>query len=218
MSIEREHFHQDPEAAKDFLEGRKGALLHELGHYVAANLDGLVSGHIIVEDCQSRDCTAAFHIAHVSRQHIEYNPARRELIASAGALTELYFCKTPILHRLGPDIVMYFGPNFERQLIYQFDRGAAIMLWRERHLDRIEKNANYIQENFCRCAAHLASKRYLIDGFHVIPSGALRSPGTRSIMERLDDWLRTFSKKTREQVLMDYLDERARMRAIADSS
>lgn len=213
MSIEREHFHQDPEAARDFLEGREGVLLHELGHYVAANLDGLVSGHIIVEDRECRDCTAALHIVRVSRPHIEYNPARRELIASAGALTELYFCKTPILRRLGPDIEMYFGPHFVRQLVYQFDREAAIMLWREHHLDRLEKHANCIQENFRRCAAHLASKRYLIDGFHVIPSGVLSPPTTRSIVERLDDWLRTFSKRARRRALIDYLEERARVRA-----
>ncbi|MBP1092148.1 hypothetical protein [Bradyrhizobium diazoefficiens] len=207
MPISREDFHQNPEAAKQFLESREGALLHELGHYVAANVDGLVSAHVIVEDRDHRNCCAALYIAPVSRPRIENNLDRRKFIASAGALTEIHFCEVPILRRIGPDIGMYFGP------FWQFERQVAVDGWSAMHLGQIAAHASCIEMNFDRCINYLASNRYLMDGFHVIPSSKLVPPGPRSIMELLDDWLRTASKRARKSALRDYLDERAGMRS-----
>jgi hypothetical protein len=186
----------------DFLESRQGVLLHELGHYVAANIGGLVSGYIIVEDRDDRDCSGAFHIARVSRQHLEASPPRRELTAAAGALVEIHFCNSSVLRRLGPDVEMYFAPNLIRQIMYQTDRDAAVSLWQERHLDLIEEHADCIEKNFERCATFLSEGRYLVHGYHVIPTSALISPAPRSLVERFDDYLRT---RARVRALTAYL-------------
>jgi hypothetical protein len=202
-----QHRYSDcPQPLSDFvLESRQGVLLHELGHYVAANVGGLVSGYIIIEDRDDRDCSGAFHIARVSRQHLEASTSRRELTAAAGALAEIHFCSSSVLRRLGPDIELYFAPNFIRQIIYQNDRDDAVSLWQERHLTLIEEHADCIAKNFERCVALFSEGRYLIHGYHVIPTSALISPSPRSLPERLDDYLRT---RAPVQALTAYLQRR----------
>ncbi len=193
MPILQNYSRDNPMGMSRFLESRQGVLLHELGHYVAANIDGLVSGHLIIEDRDDRNCSGAFRIARVSRQHFDGNPSRQELTAAAGALAEMHFCNSAVLRRLGPDIDVYFAPNLIRQIIYQVDRADAIILWQQRHFALITQHADCIEKNFERCITLLSEGAYLINGYHVIPTSALISPSPRSIMERLDDYLRTYS-------------------------
>ena len=208
MPIPRNDFHQNPEAAMQFLESQSGLLMHELGHFVAANVDGLVSAHIIIEDREDNDCCAALQIAPVSQPSIESDPRRREFVASAGALTEIHFCNASVLRRIGPDIQNYFGSA----RFPQFHRQEAVALWSARHLDHIGSYAGCVDTNYDRCIEYLANDRYLIDGYHVIPSSALVPPSPRSIFERLDDWFRTAPKKARKSALKEYLNELAQIR------
>ena len=207
MPIPRNLFHQNPDTAMQFLESRRGLLVHELGHFVAANVDGLVSGHMIIEDREGNNSCAALQIASVSRPSIERDPSRRKFVASAGALTEMYFCNASVLRRIGPDIQNYFG-----YALFRGSRHQAVAFWSTRHLDHIERYADCIDANYDRCIKYLASDRYLIDGYHVIPSSALVPPRPRSIFERLDDRIRTASKRARRSALKEYLADLAEMR------
>jgi hypothetical protein len=58
MPIDRELLHNHPEAAKAFLDSQEGSLLHEVGHYVAANIGGMISGHLIVNATAQRAAAA----------------------------------------------------------------------------------------------------------------------------------------------------------------
>jgi hypothetical protein len=48
IRLDRDLLLRSPELADAFLDGRLGAILHEVAHYAAANVNAMVRGHLII--------------------------------------------------------------------------------------------------------------------------------------------------------------------------
>ena len=62
MFIDRDRLWSDKRAAKKFLLSLAGVLLHELGHYVAANETSLVAGHLMIKASDDETTSGRFVI------------------------------------------------------------------------------------------------------------------------------------------------------------
>ena len=205
MPIDRELLHADAEAAKVFLDSSKGTILHEVGHYVGANMAGILSGHLIVSAKNER-AAAAFVFDDRSAPCLALSPERASLVSSAGFLAEYHFCGQARIARSRNDIAAYqsmFG-------MYPADRVVA--LWKRDHLDRIAAYATCVETNFDRCVRYCRSPRFLIGDHHVIPSCMLRSPRWRSPRARLDEVVWTYPMKARHRALEEFLAAHASSR------
>jgi hypothetical protein len=85
-------------------------------------------------------------------------------------------------------------------------------MWHNDYLPRVGALAGCIDANFDRCAALLLSNRFLLEGYHVIPSCMLRPPAGRGLFERLYEMVRTLTRKARSGALEAYLAERQQLR------
>jgi hypothetical protein len=210
MPITRELFYRDSAASMAFAESRWGVLLHELGHWAAANEKDLISGHLIIEDRDDFRCVGAFALDDMSQGKISADAKRRSFVAAAGAVAELYFCDRTKPGRLGPDIESYLSssPHLDPRLSDK----TVVSTWHNDYLPRVEALAGCIDVNFDRCAALLLSNRFLLHGYHVIPSCMLRPPARRGLFESLYEMFRTLTKKARFRALKEYLAERQQLR------
>jgi hypothetical protein len=188
----------NPEVATAFLNSQKGAILHEVGHYVAANLDGLVRGHIIIPVDNDRSF-GAFVPDDPSAELLSSNLVRWSLVSSAGIMAEHHFCNHAKIGSAKADIAAYqsrFGP---------MPADLIVARWKRDHLDRIAAHTACIKNDFDRCARYCRSNRFRIGDHHVIPSCVIRSPRWRSPSERLDEVVWTYPIEARRRALDELL-------------
>jgi hypothetical protein len=209
MPVARDLFYSDPVLAMTFIESRAGVILHEEAHYVAANADGPVAGHLIVEDGDGASCSGAFAFDKAHLKRLGASAERCAFISAAGAVAEFHFCDRTNVRRLGPDIDSYCS------LLSSVDRGLSVKTvvawWQQNYLTRIEALAGCIESNFDLCMAFCRSDRFLLNGHHVIPSCVLEPPRRRSWFERMDEVVRTWPMGARMRALDGYLTSRGQI-------
>jgi hypothetical protein len=211
MPVTRELFYSDSASSMAFVESRSGVMLHEIGHWAAANERGLISGHLIIEDRDDARCVGAFALDNRSQKKIAADAKRHSFVAAAGAITELYFCDRTKPGRLGPDVESYLSssPHVDPRLSDK----TVVSTWHNNYVPRIEALAACIDANFDRCSALCLSNRFLLQGYHIIPSCMLKPPARRGLFESLYEMVRTWPKKARSRALEQYLAERRRLRS-----
>lgn len=198
MPINRKLLHADAKAAKAFLDSRKGTILHEAGHYVAANMAGMLSGHLIVSATSER-AAAAFVFDDRSAPCLASYPERAALVSAAGFLAEYYFCGEARILRSRNDIATY-------QSMFGFCTADMVVArWKRDYLDHFALQAACIENNFDRCVRYCGSNRFLIDNHHVIPSCMLRSPRWQGLCARMDEAVWTYPMKARRRALEEFL-------------
>lgn len=198
MPIVRELLHANAELAAAFLDSRRGIILHEAGHYVAANIVGMLSGHLIVS-AKSERSAAAFVFDDRSARSLALHPERASLVSSAGFLAEYHFCGQARIVRSRNDIAAY------QSMFGVCPADMVVARWKRDHLDCIAAHQACIEKNFDRCARYCGSNRFLIDDYHVIPSYLLRPPRWRSPSARLDEAVWTYPMKARRRALEEFL-------------
>lgn len=176
MPIDPHALKADARLAETFLASQTGVLLHELGHYVAANAERVVPGHIIL---------AAHSGAFRPLNGLEtFDSDRLAFVCAAGALAEQHFCGTTLHRRLGPDLARYVTvrppADPETRVI------DIIEEWKRDYTDRIAALAPCVEVNLDRCMNYVARRRFLMGEHHVIPSAVLKLPYRRS----WTSWLR----------------------------
>lgn len=187
-----------PELADALLDSQHGTILHELGHYAAANTEGMVRGHLIIHASSAR-AAAGFVPDDVSAEQLVSDRARWSFSASAGLLAEYHFCGNGRPRRARGDIVAYqsvFGVAPTEEIIAR---------WKRDHLARIGTLAACIAANFDRCLTYHRTERFLLGDHHVIPSCMLKSPRWRGLRERLDEAVWTYPIKERRRALEEFL-------------
>lgn len=202
MPIDREFFRANSTAADDFLESQGGAILHEVGHYVAANLDGVIRGHIIIPADLKRHSGAFVPDDH-SAAILDSNSARWSLVSSAGVMAEYHFCGRAKLGAAQADIAAY-----QSKITFMPANGVYDQ-WKRDHLDHIASHAGCVEENFDRCVRFCRTNRFLIRDHHVIPTAAMRSPRRRGPRERVDELLWTYPAKARSHALLEFKEAKA---------
>lgn len=198
MPIDRERLHASAEYAKALLDSREGTILHEAGHYVAANTVGTLSGHLIVS-AKSERAAAAFVFDDRSARCLALSPDRAALVSAAGFLAEYYFCGEARIARSRNDIAAY------QSMFGVCSADIVVDCWKRDHLDRIAEYATCIETNFDRCVRYCRSNRFLIDDHHVIPSCTLRSPRWRALRGWLDEAVWTYPMTARRRALEEFL-------------
>jgi hypothetical protein len=197
MPIDRKLLHADAEAATAFLGSRKGTILHEAGHYVAANMAGMLSGHLIVSATSER-AAAAFVFDDRSAPCLASDPERAALVSAGGYLAEYYFCGEARILRSRNDIATY------QSIAGCYTADRVVARWKRHYLDHFAAQAACIEDNFDRCVRYCSSSTFLIDDHHVIPSCMLRSPRWRGLGARLDEAMWTYPMKARRRALEDF--------------
>jgi hypothetical protein len=210
MPVTRELFYSDSASSMAFVESRSGVLLHEIGHWAAANEHGLISGHLIIEDRDDAHCVGAFALDDLSQRNLAADAKRCSFVAAAGAITELYFCDRTKPGRLGPDIESYLSSS--PYLDPRLSDKTVVSTWHNNYLPRIEALAACIDANFDRCLALCLSNRFLLQGYHIIPSWMLKPPSRRGLFESLYEMVRTWPRKSRSRALERYLAEKQQLR------
>lgn len=214
MPVTRDLFYDDSASSKAFVESRWGVFLHELGHWAAANetakKDGLISGHLIIEDRDDARCVGAFALDKRSQKKLAADAKRHSFVAAAGAVAELYFCDNTKPSRLGADIKSYLSssPHLDPNLSDK----TVVSIWQNAYSSRVEALAACIDANFDKCSALCLSNRFLLRGYHVFPSWMLTPPKRRGMVKSLCEWFRTWPKRTRSRALEQYLAERRQLR------
>jgi len=185
-------------------------LLHELGHWSAANEHGLISGHLIIGDRDDDGCVGAFALDDKSQRTISADAKRLAFVAAAGAVAELYFCDNTKPSRLGPDIESYLwsSPHLDPRLSDK----TVVSIWHNDYSPRIEALSGCINTNFDKCTALCLSNRFRLQGYHVIPSWVLLPPERRGLFESICEMICTWPKKARSRALEQYLAERRQLR------
>lgn len=207
MRLDRDLLHRRQDLADALLDGQHGTILHEVGHYTAANADGMVRGHLIVHASSAR-AAAGFVPDDISAKQLASDPARWSLVASAGLLAEHHFCGQTRPARARADIAAY-------QAVFGLAAANLIIAgWKRDHLAPIGALADYIAANFDRCVHYCDSNRFLIDDHHVIPSCMLRSPRWRGLRQRLDEAVWTYPVRERRRALAEFLAGRAGSRTV----
>lgn len=202
MPIDRDLLNSNPKAANAFLNEQRGAMLHEVSHYVAANIDGIIRGHVIIYAGADKR-SGAFVPDDPSAELLSSNPARWSLVSSAGVLVELHFCNQARIGAAQADIAAYqsrFGLMPDDMVVAR---------WKRDHLDRIATHAACIEKNFDRCVRHCRDGNFLIGDHHVIPTCILRSPRWRGLRARLHEAVLTYPMESRCRALNELLAARA---------
>jgi hypothetical protein len=204
MPINRKQFYTDKAAAISFLCGQNGQWLHEVAHYVAGNFRGVLGGHLIVPE---NGPTAAFCFHDHYRERLIRDVQRFAFMCAAGAVAELYFCDNVGAHRLGRDIEMYCLSLKETDI--GNDARDFVAVWRHNYRKRIKSLASCIEDNFDLCVELCKSKKYLLQGYHVIPTSVLAPPVTRRSLERATEIELTEPIAARQLVLARFILDRA---------
>lgn len=206
MPIDRELLRANAELAAAFLDSGRGTILHEVGHYVAANIVGMLSGHLIVS-ARSERSAAAFVFDDRSARCLAFHPERASLVSSAGFLAEQHFCGQARIARSRNDIAAY------QSMFGVYPPDIVVAHWKRDNLDLIAAHHACIATNFDRCLNYCRTERFLLGDHHVIPSCVLRSPRWRGLRERLDEAVWTYPVKERRRALEEFLVANARFRA-----
>ncbi len=205
IRLDRDLLHRRPELADALLDGQHGTILHETGHYVAANAGGMVRGHLIIPASSGR-AAAGFVPDDASAERLASDRARWSFAASAGLLAEYHFCAKARPLRARADIAAY-------QSVFGLAPADMIVArWKRDHLARIGALAACIAANFDRCLNYCCTERFLLRDHHVIPSCKLQSPRWRGLSERLDEAVWTYPVKERRRALEEFLAANALFR------
>jgi hypothetical protein len=179
VPIDRDQLWQNKSAAKELLQSQAGVIVHELGHYAAANETSPVFGHLLVDALDRKTSSGKFVFSDEYKKQLDVE--RCAFISAAGAMAELYFCDLTASFRLHPDIVAYCSLlNWIDPKVTMED---LIGIWHNRYAVRIGELARNIEMNFERCTQLCATDAFLLDGVHVIPSYLLDPPYSRSQKE-----------------------------------
>ena len=191
MKIDQTALKAESLLAETFLASRAGVLLHELGHYVAANAKRAVAGHIILT-ADSGAFRPLDGMAALDADEIAF-------VCAAGALAEQHFCGTILHRRLGPDLARYVTVRPPS------DPGTRVIdiieEWKRDYTDRMAQVAACVEMNFDRCMDYVARHRCLIDEHHVIPSVLLKLPYRRSWTGWLNERRATIGTTCRRHVV-----------------
>lgn len=179
MSIDRELLWKSKSAAKEFLQGHAGVILHELGHYAAANESSLVVGHLLVDALDYKTPGGKFAFSDEYKRQLDVD--RCAFISAAGAMAELHFCDLTAPFRLRPDIVAFC--SLLKWIDPKVTTERLIGIWHNRYAARMGGIASNIEMNFEKCIQMCATEAILLDGVHVIPSYLLDPPCLRSQKE-----------------------------------
>ncbi|MCW5691001.1 MAG: hypothetical protein KIT48_01410 [Pseudolabrys sp.] len=170
MPINQSGLKADLFLAETFLASQAGVLLHELGHYVAANAERVVPGHIILT-AHSGAFRPLNGLETFDSDHLAF-------VCAAGALAEHHFCGTILHRRLGPDLAQYVAirppADPETRVIDMIEE------WKAAYSARMVGLADCIEVNFGRCAGYVDRRRFLMGEHHVIPSAVLKLPYRRT--------------------------------------
>jgi hypothetical protein len=199
--INRGILYANPFAAQKFLRRQAGAILHEIGHFEAANIEWLVSGHVIIQDRDDDNCVGGFVPDQISLARLRAHPSVYRFVCAAGAVTELYFCDRTNVRRHDHDIEHYMAAPWTD---VGLDPIAVVKSWQNMYFTRIEAIAARIEVNFDRCMAHCCSRRFLLGTHHVIPTCVFKSPH-RGLFAHLDELVRTWPTRERIGALSRYL-------------
>lgn len=163
--------------AEAFLTSQAGVLLHELGHYVAANAERVVAGHIVLT-AHSGGFRPLDEMASLGGDQVAF-------VCAAGALAEQHFCGTILHRRLGPDLARYVAArppcDPETRVIGIIDE------WKQDYGARMAQLAPCVEMNFDRCMDFVARRRFLMGELHVIPSAVFMLPYRRTWAEWLSE-------------------------------
>lgn len=181
-------------------------IIHEIGHYVAANSGpDLIGGHICVDADMANGVTAGFGWAPEYHDRLVSNVALCAFVAATGAIAEKFFHGKVNDRALRPDLLLYRQlrlpntPASDAELLRLWERnyGATIV-----HLsDCIKRNAD-------RCVELLETGEFMIDEYHVIPTSSLEPPIKRHHSERTRERDVTASMTARRKALIRYLMQR----------
>jgi hypothetical protein len=202
MSFPRKLFYENADEARKFVVSQEGTILHEIGHYVAANSEDLVAGHCIVEHGTDQVSSAFVYHDNYGNEFLA-STDRCAYTAAAGAVTELYFCNNTDIGRLGPDIIAYC--KLLQKTPTDLTPQDVVSIWQHDYFLRIESIADSIVANYDRCVALCRSRRFLIGSHHVIPTCCLRPPCRRNLMSRFAEARETQPKPARERALERFL-------------
>ncbi|MCK1597951.1 hypothetical protein [Bradyrhizobium sp. 164] len=207
IRLDRDLLLRRPELADAFLDGRLGAILHEVAHYAAANASGMVRGHLIIHASSER-AAAGFVPDDESAEQLRSDRARWSFAASAGLLAEFYFCGNGRPRRAQGDVAAY-------QAVFGLAPAEEIIArWKRDHLARVGALTACIATNFERCLNYCRSERFLLGDHHVIPSCMLQPPRWRWLSERLDEAVWTYPVKERRRALEEFLAANACFRGV----
>jgi hypothetical protein len=203
MPIDRELMHAHPEHAEAFLDSRNGTMLHEAGHYVSANIVGILSGHLITS-AKSERAAAAFVFDD------------RSAAASRYILSELRWFRRPA---------------FWLNITSADKRGLRVRATISQHINRclaftppkwLSRAGNATTSSHCRTARlhreEFRSVRSLLRQQqvpHVIPSCMLRSPRWRGLRAWFDEAVWTYPMNARRRALGEFLIADANSRSVA---
>ena len=207
MIFDRHACKAGPPSADRFLASQAGVLLHELGHYVAANTECVVVGHIVLTD-HSGAFRPLDGMASLSSGQLAF-------VCAAGALAEQHFCQTILHRRLGSDLARYVTirpPSDPETRVIDI-----IEEWKRDYAGRMAALAACIEANFERCMDFVAGRRFLIDGLHVIPSAVLQLPHRRTLARWFSERRATMGMVSRRHVITLCTGDRV-LRSTSESS
>lgn len=190
MPIDQRALNADVRLAETFLASQAGVLLHELGHYVAANAERVVAGHIVLTAH-----SGAFRPRHGMTA---LNSDQIAFVCAAGALAERHFCGTTLHSRLGADLARYVAirpPSDPETRVID-----VIEEWKRDYTGRMAGLAAYVEVNLDRCMNYVARRRFLIGEVHVIPSTVLKLPYRRTLAGWFSERRATIGTACRRQV------------------
>ncbi len=203
--LDRRFFAANPAAARTFLTTVTGTVLHEAGHYSAANAHELVPGHIVI----ARDGRqGAFIVDDDKFREIKAKQDLMGFIASSGALTELFFCDNTEYRRCMDDISFYNGfvaGEVSEERIFR----DTVIEWKRKYAPLFSTITENIEGNYHRIGAVLVAETYLLDEYHVIPSSELAPLFGCSDEARAEEKALTASEEARSKALRRYVNGKA---------
>ena len=185
-----------------FLESGDGQVFHEVSHYCAANEKARAVGHIIISD-QTR--AAAFVTHPMDLQSLMADTDRFQFTAAAAAVAEMRICDTTEINRASLD-----ARNFHEYVNQQYtgtpeELTRTIRGWVASYGSRIDALSRKIQRTYDDCALAVDERRYLLRGYHVIPS-AILAHGFFAKDDIAAHEKETISPEAMERALDSYLD------------
>lgn len=191
MPIDQRALKADSRLAETFLASQAGVLLHELGHYVAANAEGIVPGHIVL-NTHSGGFRPLNWIEASNGDQLAF-------VCAAGALAEQHFCGTILHRRLGPDLARYVAirpPSDPETRVIDI-----IEAWKRAYSGRMTALAACVEVNVDRCMNFVARRRFMLGEHHVIPSAVLKLPYRRPWTGWLGERHATMGTASRRRVV-----------------
>ena len=196
----------DRNDAIGFLTSLSGVVLHELGHYAAANLITHVVGHIVVERSPG-DPKGAFIFYEPTL--IAPNPESLGFVFAAGGMAEIEFAGITNPNRLRSDIAAFEA--LLADVSPELGPTGLIGYWLTQYQPQFSTLADLVETNFSTCQQLLQSGSYRIGGYDIIPSYLLQTKGQRDRLTMHREVVLTEPLKARLKALEKYLAARKQL-------